>query len=182
MCEPIFEKPLKDISYGHLLLRLFQVARRFNMMVQPQLVLLQKTLLNIEGLGRELYPELDLWQTAKPVLERWFREEMGPSASLKRAQSHWSEWATHWPEMPMLVHRSLEQTAQGRLALRVPELTLLRQELQQGHRKIQASLSGSALLVSGALLAGTGGWLTLGGVMGGVGLLLLLRALNRDVG
>lgn len=181
VCEPIFEKPLKDISYGHLLLRLFQVARRFNMMVQPQLVLLQKTLLNIEGLGRELYPELDLWQTAKPVLERWFREEMGPSASLKRAQSHWSEWATHWPEMPMLVHRSLEQTAQGRLALRVPELTLLRQELQQGHRKIQASLSGSALLVSGALLAGTGGWLTLGGVMGGAGLLLLLRALNRDV-
>ncbi|MCO6728907.1 ubiquinone biosynthesis regulatory protein kinase UbiB, partial [Streptomyces sp. CHA16] len=71
VCEPIFEKPLKDISFGQLLLRLFQVARRFNMEIQPQLVLLQKTLLNIEGLGRQLYPDLDLWSTAKPYLEKW---------------------------------------------------------------------------------------------------------------
>ncbi|TWH71266.1 2-octaprenylphenol hydroxylase [Azomonas agilis] len=78
VCEPIFEKPLKDISFGQLLLRLFQVARRFNMEVQPQLVLLQKTLLNIEGLGRQLYPELDLWRTGRPYLERWMCERMGP--------------------------------------------------------------------------------------------------------
>ena len=84
VCEPIFEKPLKEISYGHLLLRLFQVARRFSMEVQPQLVLLQKTLLNIEGLGRDLYPDLDLWQTAKPFIEQWFRDEMGPKAGFNQ--------------------------------------------------------------------------------------------------
>jgi ubiquinone biosynthesis protein len=84
VCEPIFERPLKDISFGHLLLRLFQTARRFNMEVQPQLVLLQKTLLNIEGLGRQLYPELDLWQTAKPFLERWMSEQVGPGRGAAR--------------------------------------------------------------------------------------------------
>ena len=87
VCEPIFEKPLKDISFGQLLLRLFQVARRFNMEVQPQLVLLQKTLLNIEGLGRQLYPELDLWRTGRPYLERWMCERMSPRNLMHRAQS-----------------------------------------------------------------------------------------------
>jgi len=87
VCEPIFEKPLKDISFGQLLVRLFQVARRFNMEVQPQLVLLQKTLLNIEGLGRELYPELDLWTTGQPYLERWMRERMSPKQVLKNVQA-----------------------------------------------------------------------------------------------
>lgn len=86
VCEPIFERPLKDISFGHLLLRLFQTARRFNMEVQPQLVLLQKTLLNIEGLGRQLYPDLDLWSTAKPYLENWMRERHKPQRLLQQAQ------------------------------------------------------------------------------------------------
>ncbi|HYQ38387.1 MAG TPA: ubiquinone biosynthesis regulatory protein kinase UbiB, partial [Pseudomonas sp.] len=86
VCEPVFEKPLKDISFGQVLLRLFQTARRFNMQVQPQLVLLQKTLLNIEGLGRQLYPELDLWSTAKPFLERWMRERMSPLRLLRNLQ------------------------------------------------------------------------------------------------
>lgn len=86
VCEPIFEKPLKDISFGQLLLRLFQVARRFNMEVQPQLVLLQKTLLNIEGLGRQLYPELDLWRTGRPYLERWMCERMGPKQLVNTLQ------------------------------------------------------------------------------------------------
>ena len=84
VCEPIFERPLKDISFGQLLLRLFQTARRFNMEVQPQLVLLQKTLLNIEGLGRQLYPELDLWSTGQPYLERWMRERAMPQAQLRK--------------------------------------------------------------------------------------------------
>ncbi|GLZ86069.1 putative protein kinase UbiB [Metapseudomonas resinovorans] len=87
VCEPIFEKPLKDISFGQLLLRLFQTARRFNMEVQPQLVLLQKTLLNIEGLGRQLYPDLDLWATAQPFLERWMRERVSPRSLLNNLQS-----------------------------------------------------------------------------------------------
>ncbi|MGH8354244.1 MAG: ubiquinone biosynthesis regulatory protein kinase UbiB, partial [Pseudomonas sp.] len=87
VCEPIFEKPLKDISFGQLLLRLFQTARRFNMEIQPQLVLLQKTLLNIEGLGRQLYPDLDLWSTAQPYLERWMRERISPKSLLHNLQS-----------------------------------------------------------------------------------------------
>jgi ubiquinone biosynthesis protein len=87
VCEPIFEKPLKDISFGQVLMRLFQTARRFNMEVQPQLVLLQKTLLNIEGLGRQLYPDLDLWSTAQPFLERWMRERVSPKTLLGNLQS-----------------------------------------------------------------------------------------------
>ena len=84
VCEPIFEKPLKEISFGNLLLRLFSVARQFNMEVQPQLVLLQKTLLNIEGLGRDLYPDLDLWATAKPFFEKWAKDNMSLKATIKK--------------------------------------------------------------------------------------------------
>jgi len=87
VCEPIFEKPLKDISFGQVLMRLFQTARRFNMEVQPQLVLLQKTLLNIEGLGRQLYPDLDLWSTAQPFLERWMRDRVSPKSLLQNLHS-----------------------------------------------------------------------------------------------
>ncbi|MBW7471235.1 ubiquinone biosynthesis regulatory protein kinase UbiB [Marinobacter sp. F4218] len=109
VCEPIFEKPLKDISFGHFLLRLFQTARRFNMEVQPQLVLLQKTLLNVEGLGRQLYPELDLWSTAQPFLESWMRRRIGPSGLLKSLQTHLPSWLEQSPEMPQLVHDALMQ-------------------------------------------------------------------------
>jgi ubiquinone biosynthesis protein len=101
VCEPIFEKPLREISFGQLLLRLFQTARRFNMEVQPQLVLLQKTLLNIEGLGRELNPELDLWRTAKPFLERWMRQRIGPLAlwrTVRKKLPHWLEQAGQMPD------------------------------------------------------------------------------------
>lgn len=109
VCEPILEKPLKDISFGQVLLGLFQTARRFNMEVQPQLVLLQKTLLNIEGLGRQLYPDLDLWSTAKPYLEKWMKERAGIGGlweSLKRqapALSH------QLPELPVLAHQALSR-------------------------------------------------------------------------
>ncbi|WP_421843577.1 ubiquinone biosynthesis regulatory protein kinase UbiB [Marinobacter algicola] len=109
VCEPIFEKPLKDISFGHFLLRLFQTARRFNMEVQPQLVLLQKTLLNVEGLGRQLYPDLDLWSTAQPFLEAWMRKRIGPSGLIKSLQSHLPAWLEQSPEMPQLVHDALVQ-------------------------------------------------------------------------
>jgi len=109
VCEPIFEKPLKDISFGHFLLRLFQTARRFNMEVQPQLVLLQKTLLNVEGLGRQLYPDLDLWSTAQPFLEAWMRRRIGPTGLIKTLQSHLPAWLEQSPEMPQLVHDALVQ-------------------------------------------------------------------------
>lgn len=107
VCEPIFEKPLKDISFGQLLLRLFQVARRFNMEVQPQLVLLQKTLLNIEGLGRQLYPELDLWQTGQPYLERWMCERMGPRHLAKGLQAQIEQV----PRVARMARRALERLA-----------------------------------------------------------------------
>lgn len=104
VCEPIFEKPLKDISFAQVVLRLFQVARRFQMEVQPQLVLLQKTLLAIEGLGRQLYPELDLWATAKPFLEKWLKEQIGPKAFFARLKENLPFFAEQLPHMPRLLN------------------------------------------------------------------------------
>ncbi|MDH1264096.1 ubiquinone biosynthesis regulatory protein kinase UbiB [Pseudomonas sp. GD03944] len=113
VCEPIFEKPLKDISFGQLLLRLFQTARRFNMEVQPQLVLLQKTLLNIEGLGRQLYPDLDLWSTAQPFLERWMRERISPLHLLRNLQQQ-AEQVPHLSQMARDTLERLNQQAPAR--------------------------------------------------------------------
>jgi ubiquinone biosynthesis protein len=108
VCEPIFEKPLKEISFGQVLLRLFQTARRFNMEVQPQLVLLQKTLLNIEGLGRQLYPDLDLWSTAQPYLERWMRERLGPKQLLSNLRAQMEQL----PHLANMTRDLLERLAQ----------------------------------------------------------------------
>ncbi|WFM70832.1 ubiquinone biosynthesis regulatory protein kinase UbiB [Halomonas sp. CKK8] len=110
VCEPILEKPLKDISFGQVLLGLFQTARRFNMEVQPQLVLLQKTLLNIEGLGRQLYPDLDLWSTAKPYLERWMKERAGASGLWESLKRQAPELSRQLPELPVLAHQVLSRT------------------------------------------------------------------------
>ena len=109
VCEPIFDKPLKDISFGKLLLRLFQTARRFNVELQPQLLLLQKTLLNIEGLGRQLDPELDLWKTAKPYLERWMSEQVGWRALLRNVREEAPRWSNLLPQLPRLVHAFLAE-------------------------------------------------------------------------
>lgn len=109
VCEPIFERPLKDISFGQFLLRLFQTARRFNMEVQPQLVLLQKTLLNIEGLGRQLYPELDLWNTAAPYLENWMKKRMAPPGIWKNVKQHFPAWLEQSPEVPQLIFDAMSQ-------------------------------------------------------------------------
>lgn len=113
VCEPIFAKPIKDISFGRLLLRLFQTARRFDMEIQPQLVLLQKTLFNIEGLGRRLYPDLDLWVTAKPYLERWMRTQFGPRATLRALRREAPRWASLLPELPDLLHEVLRRQARA---------------------------------------------------------------------
>jgi ubiquinone biosynthesis protein len=109
VCEPVFDRPLKDISFGRVLLRLFQASRRFNVEVQPQLVLLQKTLLNIEGLGRQLDPNLDLWSTAKPFLERWMSEQVGWRGLLRRVQEEAPTWAIVLPQLPRLLHQALNQ-------------------------------------------------------------------------
>jgi len=122
VCEPIFAKPLQEISFGRVLLRLFQTSRRFNIQVQPQLVLLQKTLLNIEGLGRELDPELDLWATAKPFLERWMSEQVGWRGLLRRVRQEAPIWSTLLPELPRLVHRYLNDSAGERMQQQLQQL------------------------------------------------------------
>ncbi len=111
-CEPIFDRPLKDISFGQILLRLFQTSRRFNVEVQPQLVLLQKTLLNIEGLGRQLDPDLDLWKTAKPYLERWMGEQIGWRGLVERLKEEAPRYSQILPQLPRLVQRALIQQAE----------------------------------------------------------------------
>jgi ubiquinone biosynthesis protein len=121
VCEPIFDKPLGDISFGRVLLRLFQTSRRFNVEIQPQLVLLQKTLLNIEGLGRQLDPELDLWKTAKPFLERWMHEQLGWRGFVKNMKKEAPRWAGLVPELPRLVHQALSRDDTD-LRLRIAEL------------------------------------------------------------
>ena len=113
-CEPIFDRPLKDISFGQVLLRLFQTSRRFNVEVQPQLVLLQKTLLNIEGLGRQLDPELDLWKTAKPYLERWMKDQIGWGGLIERIKAEAPHYNKLLPQLPRLAHQALMQVAHPR--------------------------------------------------------------------
>ena len=115
VCEPMFARPLKEIYFGRLLLRLFQTSRRFNIEVQPQLVLLQKTLLNIEGLGRELDPDLDLWRTAKPYLERWMSEQLGWRGLARAIRQEAPFWAATLPQLPRLVHRALTEDRLGAL-------------------------------------------------------------------
>ena len=154
VCEPIFEKPLKDISFGQLLLRLFQTARRFDMHVQPQLVLLQKTLLNIEGLGRQLYPELDLWQTAKPFLEKWFHDRLGPKAKITKLIKQFPEFAEQFPEIPSLIYKALDNAAhaQQQAEAQQRELALLRQQMDNNHRTTVWAMIISAVVISLAVL------------------------------
>lgn len=157
VCEPIFERPLKDISFGHFLLRLFQTARRFNMEVQPQLVLLQKTLLNVEGLGRQLYPDLDLWSTAQPYLEDWMRKRIGPSGLFQTLQSRLPSWLEQSPEMPQLVHDALVQLRDSgphtpaREDTRDAAVVLAKRSDRRWRR-----LAGAAVLVAGAWLGARG--------------------------
>ena len=147
VCEPIFDRPLKEISFGKVLLRLFQTSRRFNVEIQPQLVLLQKTLLNIEGLGRQLDPDLDLWQTAKPFLERWMSEQLGPRGFIKHIKREAPQWATLLPQLPRLVHLALTQANARTTA--DEEMARLREEAQASRRQAQAAI----VLATAAILA-----------------------------
>lgn len=187
VCEPIFERPLREISFGQVLLRLFQTARRFEMEVQPQLVLLQKTLLNIEGMGRDLYPDLDLWQTARPFLERWMSEQVGARAAWHRTRKALPEWGEVLPEIPGLVHSVLRDAREGRLSIhwQDPETPKLRAEMRRQQRRTRWTIAGAALLVAGAVLHGlapeTGPLIAdvavLPWLLGGSGLLALAGAL-----
>lgn len=186
VCEPIFERPLKDISFGQLLLRLFQTARRFHMEVQPQLVLLQKTLLNIEGLGRDLYPDLDLWQTAKPFLERWMSEQVGVRAFFQGLGKEVPRWAEKLPELPNLVYDVLRHAESGELRVVVSpaEWEDLRQTLQRGQQRIYLAITGAALVISAAVILGLDGYAPnmfgsaplLTWLLGGIGAFLLVAS------
>ena len=152
VCEPIFEKPLKEISFGQLLLRLFQTARRFDMEVQPQLVLLQKTLLNIEGLGRELNPDLDLWQTAKPFLEGWMAERIGVRSMFKKFGINAPLWVEKLPEMPGLVYETMSQMKkyhQDQIQ-RDKETREMHKQMQQMAQKTYAAIFAAMLIVIAA--------------------------------
>ncbi len=152
VCEPIFQRPLSEISFGHLLLRLFQTARRFNMQVQPQLVLLQKTLLNIEGLGRQLDPDLDLWKTAKPFLDRWMSEQVGARALVAGLRKRLPRMVERLPEIPDLVYTVITtiERRQAASAWRDQQLESLRREIKQANHKVIFVL---LLALVGVLLA-----------------------------
>ena len=154
VCEPIFAKPISEISFGRLVMRLFQTARRFNMPVQPQLVLLQKTLLNIEGLGRRLYPELDLWTTAKPYLERWMSEQVGPRAALRGLRTELPRFMALGPEMPGLAYELLRRARDGEFDVnaRSGDIEALKRTIEANHRRLTATIVGCSLLAVGALL------------------------------
>ncbi len=154
VCEPHFDRPLKDISLGVVLLRLFQTSRRFNVEIQPQLVLLQKTLLNVEGLGRELDPDLDLWATAKPFLERWMNEQVGWRGFLDEFKREAPRYSRLLPELPRLVHQAL----QPRVDRSAPLLEALLVEQRRSNRRLQRL-----------------GWMALGFLLGMVVMAVLIR-------
>ena len=151
VCEPIFNKPLKDISFAQVLLRLFETARRFDMQIQPQLILLQKTLLNIEGLGRELYPDLDLWKTAQPILRSWMRERMSPRAILRRVRIQLPDTVEALKQVPQLFQTAVRDAAEGRLTLKVEDsgVTQLRAELRRAAGRRDLALAAAVLWLSG---------------------------------
>lgn len=186
VCEPIFEKPLKDISFGHLLLRLFQTARRFNMEVQPQLVLLQKTLLNIEGLGRQLYPDLDLWVTAKPFLEDWMKQQVGFASVFSKIKQNLPFWIEQLPDIPDTLHDAIVHVSktQEELKQQRHELVKLRHEMRQQQHTSVANTIGGVALLSGVMLfifqpVPMPSTMLISGIIGGVGLGYLVAKIWR---
>ena len=167
-------------------MRLFQTARRFNVEVQPQLVLLQKTLLNIEGLGRELYPDLDLWETAKPFLEEWMRDQLGTRALLRELKTHAPRWGETMPALPGLAFEVLRQARDGKLRVEMTsrDLSLMRKELKRANQRTVLAVIGAAFILSAAALLGLDGFSPrmLGGapittwVLGAIGVYFVVAA------
>ena len=149
VCEPIFDRPLKDISFGRILLRLFEISRRFNMQIQPQLILLQKTLLNIEGLGRDLYPDLDIWNTATPILREWMRERTSVRGLLRSLHAQAPELMTAARSLPLVLQRLLRAPAASDAPSAALELRALREQLQHRERRRDALTLGALLLLGG---------------------------------
>jgi ubiquinone biosynthesis protein len=188
--EPIFERPFGEISFATLLLKLFRTGRRFGMEVQPQLVLLQKTLLYVEGLGKQLYPDLDLWTTAKPFLEGWLKERLGWRALRKNLREEGVRLVEQLPAIPGLLHDVLRKARRGELALewKSKELARTRRELQRLRRTTWSSVIGGVLVLAGVVSAGLnidpglpGGMWTFAGGLAAAGGLLWLLAWPRDL-
>jgi ubiquinone biosynthesis protein len=179
VCEPIFNKPIKDISFGLVLMRLFHTARQFDMEIQPQLVLLQKTLLQIEGLGRQLYPDLDLWKTAKPVLEQWMRERHDPRTRFKQLVEALPEISDDLALLPRVLHRAIRRIDAEDAAVRRRRRAPLVVEPRRTAR-VEQLVVGAALLIAGVLWTGLAASpLWVGWTGAAVGLAVLLLAPRR---
>ncbi len=170
VCEPIFNKPLKEISFGTVLLRLFEISRRFNVEIQPQLILLQKTLLNIEGLGRDLYPDLDIFKTAGPIMRDWVREKMSARAVMEKARVQLPEIINSLQTLAPLMRSAVQRAQDGRLRLAVeaPEIDELRAEIRRTNRRRDKLTIAAVVLLGGILWSALGhdplwaGWLVSG--------------------
>lgn len=180
VCEPIFDRPLKDISFGRILLRLFEISRRFNMQVQPQLVLLQKTLLNVEGLGRQLYPELDIWSTASPILREWMRERTSVRALLRDLRGQIPGFLAAARAVPALIERRLERERSAPPEpAPSPEIGELRAELRAVRRRDLFSLGALALVFAVIWLTASRAEPWLGWALLGAGLVTVGWGLRR---
>jgi len=176
VCEPIFNKPLAEISFAQVLMRLFRVAQRFNVELQPQLILLHKTLFNIEGLGRQLYPELDLWKTAHPVLKRWMDEQVGGRALLKDVRQNLPQLRDAMRELPAILRQLGEQAVDGKIRfdMQSPELGKIRQQLGEQRRQRYWLTAAATGVIAGTLVLTLGslpplGWSLLGaGAIAGI--------------
>lgn len=189
VCEPLFDRSLTEISFGTMLLRLFQTARQFGMVIMPQLLLLQKTLVNIEGLGRQLYPELDIWKTARPLFEYWMHDRLGVRGLAKGLKQNLPRWLDRLPDLPNKTIDIIERLRDGKIQveLKAPELEKIRTEIRQSNKRSVLATIGSAFIICAAVIFGLDGYspAMVGGVpyltwlFGGVGLLLLLFSMSE---
>lgn len=189
VCEPLFDRPLKEISFGDILLRLLQTARRFHMEILPQLVLLQKTIVNIEGVGRQLYPDLDLWKTARPQLERWMSERMGIRGMVKGTRENLPLWIDRLPDMPNKLIDLVDRARDGKLQVenKTRDIHELRKELKTYNQRTVRALIGSGAMLSAAIIYGLNekfmamfaGVPVVAWVAAGVGFVILLFAIRE---
>jgi len=189
VCEPLFDRPLREISFGTMLLRLLQTARQFDMVILPQLLLLQKTLVNIEGLGRQLYPELDIWKTARPLFEYWMHERLGVRGLAKGLKDNLPRWLDRLPDLPNKTIDIIERLRDGKIQveLKATELEKIRTEIKRSNRRTVLATVGSAFVICAAVIFGLDGFspAMVAGVpyltwlLGGMGLGLLVFSMGE---
>ncbi len=179
VCEPIFDRPLADISFGHLLLRLFEISRRFNMQIQPQLMLLQKTLFNIEGLGRELYPQLDIWSTATPILREWMRERLSVGRLWRTLKRQLPDVIESIQALPAVFAQSVRRVHEPQSHPELAALSLLREEMRAAARRRDVVTIGATVLLGGIVWLAVAPVAWPGWVLGAAGILGLLVAYRR---